>query len=90
MAVTTISTPAPNRTPVSFRGTAPKLLEKTLKRIMCNTGLYHVYLNGAGQVMVRRETGAKYCPTFNAVSVAHAVEMAKSGQLVQAELTRPN
>ena len=52
---------------------------------MCTSGLYEIYLNACGQVMVRRKTGAAYTPAFHAANVEHAVEMARSGELAQIE-----
>ena len=85
MAVTPNTTTLPNRTQTVFRGAAPKFAHKTLKNIMCTSGLYEIYLNGCGQVMVRRKTGAAYTPAFNAANVEHAVEMARSGELARIE-----
>jgi len=35
--------------------------------------------------MIRRVTGARYAPAFNAANVEHAVEMARSGELARIE-----
>ena len=85
MADSSITTTLPARTQTVFRGAAPKFAHKTLRNIMCTSGLYEIYLNACGQVMVRRKTGAAYTPAFHAANVEHAVEMARSGELAQIE-----
>ena len=85
MADLSITTTLPDRNHATFRGAAPKWAQKTLKKIMCTTGFYEIYLNGCGQVMVRRITGAEYTPAFNAANVEHAIELAKSGELARLE-----
>ena len=88
MAVSLNTTTTPNRNHATFRGQAPKWAHKTLKNIMCTTGLYEIYLNGCGPIMVRRKTGASYTPTFNAASVEHAIELAQSGELARLEASQ--
>ena len=61
---------------------------KVLKTIFTTHGLHEIYLNASGLMMVRRQNGTgEFGRGFDAVDMAHAIELAKSGAIAEQEAT---
>ena len=59
---------------------------KVLKSLFTNHGLHEIYLNASGLMMVRRQNGTgEFGRGYDAVDMAHAIELAKSGAVAEAD-----
>ena len=63
---------------------------KVLKTLFTNHGLHEIYLNGSGLMMVRRQGLTGFGRGYDAVDMAHAIELAKSGAIAEADAKAAN
>ena len=58
---------------------------KVLKTLLTAHGMHEVYLNSSGLMMVRRHNGRGFGRGYDAADMGHAIELAKSGAIAQAD-----